>query len=425
MTETENSVTGIGRVNRLALCVWGAMLVLTGTCLRNRLVDATGGDWLVFVRVAVFAVGLLIGARMLLTVSRDGPQAVLRFYIVTLLISAVFCPAQKTALAYWLLTAGGIALTVRLTALSSDKRQLESMERMWVIIMLIIVVKDSAISLLAQGDAHDVELRRLGRDVTSPALLGLYAVLAFWLLPVVRGFERGAGLFMVRALLLGVVLATRTRIVMLALLGSALILYAMRRARTTARAFWLVVALGVACELAASCMGNDVLLWFNRGLEVEHLRSLTGRTEVWSAAMQMVSGSFKMMAVGCGHGMTRYYLNWQDSSPAFFASHCHSAWIEHLFSAGVLGLIGFTAVAWSGSGWVRRYPELHARHGARADRAAAVMTAILIVTLTEIPLGGRINPAALLFLFYVATLPGESASVPHTDLDMAPAKIST
>lgn len=131
--------------------------------------------------------------------------------------------------------------------------------------------------------------------------------------------------------------------------------------------------------------------------------------DVWESALRIVSGESTKLLVGFGYGATRFYLNWREESPKFFASHCHNSYIEHLFAMGLFGVVIFVILIFISTEWLTKYEQLIKMFGEQTCRNA-VSTVIIVVisSLTETTLGGRINPLALLFVLYIVCLDRKS-----------------
>lgn len=396
----------------LTIC-WIAMIVLTGTYLRGREAYATDADWLVLLRLGVFGLGALLGLRLLRRDFLRGPGArAIVAYLAVMLASCITSPSHRIVLGYWLLTAGSALVTLCAVHRRSREAGLTGLERVWLVTMLIILVKDSLSSLSYRATVDSLEAQRLGRDITSPAFMSLYATLAFWLLPALSAPAARAWRIAGRVFLAYVVIAARTRMLILNFFATAALRLGLVRRRNAAQ--WLLLGCAAALILIAGLVLGDpgqgwmgsLLSWFNRGLDSEAVRTLTGRLDVWTSAVRLTSQSLRTTLLGHGYGVTRYYLNWQDGSPEFYASHCHNAFIEHYFAAGLPGLAVFVVMIAVALRWVLRTHELAPRFaGGFALRAASVVLTILFVSLTEVPVGGgRVNPAMLLFFFYLAAL---------------------
>jgi len=403
---------------RAGIVIWVVMLILTGTYLRGREIYSTDTDWFVFLRLGVFGGGVVLTAAAFRERFTGGAATrILAVYLATLLASFLATTSHRIVLGYLLLTIGGVGVTACLVQRCRSREDFLTLERVWLVVMLLILLKDVLLFMSVSEEAEGIEAQRLGRDISSPALMGLYAALAFWLASsrdvVRRWFVRWPSM----VFLLYVVVASRTRVIISSFLAAAGIRFWLSCRNAVVK--WLLVpsAFAIAVSVTVVSLGSDsdstsgVAAWFNREQDAESLKTLSGRLDIWNSAVTMVGKDMRTLVFGYGYGATRYYLNWQDGSPEFYASHCHNAFVEHLFSTGILGAVAFMVIILVSFRWLTRFQEnAEAYSEGLALRAVGVIVTLVLSCLTEVPLGGRINPAALLFFFYLLALDHAPAS---------------
>ena len=143
----------------------------------------------------------------------------------------------------------------------------------------------------------------------------------------------------------------------------------------------------------------------NRSEDAATIMSVTGRTEIWSHAVDRILEGEKSILVGHGYGVSKFVLNENNTTASFFAYHSHNTFLEVLLSTGVLGALPFLLLIGYGFRWVTRFSELRQTFSLGFMlRAVAVITAILSSTLTESDLASKIGPVTIVFLFYLLSL---------------------
>jgi len=133
---------------------------------------------------------------------------------------------------------------------------------------------------------------------------------------------------------------------------------------------------------------------------------MTGRTEIWAYALEKISGAaLPQFLFGHGLGMTRFVLNDGYRATEYFAAHAHNSLLEIVLSMGVLGAIPFVLAALYGLGWVTNFARLRETFSSTfALHAVSVLSIILLSSVTEPFLGGKLGPVAMIFVFYVTAL---------------------
>jgi O-antigen ligase len=403
-------------VEKFAVFLWICSLILTGTYLRARDQQSASLDWLALSRLLVFGMGSAIGGYLIVGKGlwRSGATGWMLRFIGAAGASVLFAQSHKIVLGYWILLVGSSLLTFGLVLSAKDDIELERLKRIWVFTVFAIVVKDALIAISTSGteglrDIGDVE--RLGAGVTNPGSLSIMAAMTFWC--IIGRSESYGRWFRILAcpICVFVVLESRTRMVMISFAAAAVAFIMLKVEKGESLAIrilptatilggFLFVALILGLEPV-----NAIVNWFNRGQSSTEISSVTGRDQIWAAALALTFEEPIRVIFGHGYGATRFYLNWKPESPHFYASHCHCIYLEHLFSTGLLGLLAFVGLFWTSTRWLRKHADLSAHFPPSFVRGAAtIIVLFLVYSLIEVTPLGRTNPGTMLFLFYAAAL---------------------
>jgi O-antigen ligase len=410
-----------GGVNKKALALWIAILVLTGTYFRTREQDTIPStDWLTILQLLAGGFGILIGASLIKRYRCGyGGKAILAF-LIAVASSALFSPNWELVLGYWIVLAGAHMLTVGLVAQSSQQQTLDRIEQACFVTVVIILLKDTVIALAFTGmDAvDDSGIFRLGMGLTHANTMSVMASIAFWL--SFREDDSSSRCFLwwpVRCLLLAIVLLTRTRVAIVGLLMAGVV-RSIIRYRCADRRSEYPLLIAIPCWLL-SCVLLSALasLWgigavetvaaaFNRGEDAETVMSVTGRTEVWTHALEKISDApMPQLLFGHGFGTTRFVLNDGYRATEYFASHAHNSLLEIALAVGLIGVVTFVITVLYGLRWLTGFARLQKKFSLPfALHAVSVLTIILLSSLTEPFLGAKVGPVAMIFVFYVTAL---------------------
>ncbi len=406
-----------GNLFGCGLLTWVAIMVLTGTYLRVRDIEqATQIDWLVAARLAACLAGAGIGVILLRRGERGGPGRVaVLAYMVAAALSVLFGVDRTLVLGYWVLLAGGLLLTLGLVA-CADERRLQRVEQTWVVVMVVLLLKDAAIGILAPQlqESYGVEgAVRLGMGVTHANALGFGASLAFWLsfLPKPQGGRWV--LWLLRLLLLAIVVLSWSRNAMISLVAGGLLRAWLRQSERPLEGFhvrwFLLGSTATAAVLVALLLTMNVkpvveaALAFNRTSSLGSVTRLSGRSEIWPLAVEKSTSEPLRMMFGHGFGASRLVLNDERETLGFYAANAHNTLLEVVLTTGIFGLIAFAGIVAVSGRWLIRYRAMNAWAPAgMALRAATTLGIILIHSVTESIMGTRIGPVTLLWVFYVA-----------------------
>jgi O-antigen ligase len=403
------------RIVNISILVWGATVFFYGTNFRyDRVVYETGVDWLIIVRLLISFLGFILGITLINRNSnRIKIPSIIIMYIVVAGLSVFVSQGHKIVLGYWIPLLGSMILTVGLVQSDTDMKIINKMEKLWLIIVAIIILKDTITSYIMIKSDTEIDLsinqERLGVTISSPAILGLYAAIAFWISFGEQFKKNRVFMWISRLFFIYVMISTRTRIVLISFIIAGLLRLGFSQGKPIV-ARWILI---IACSLTVLGAGllsdeiglnkfSDTVNWINRGQQTETIETLAGRTDIWTSAIKKVFNQTSTAILGFGYGTSRFYLNWSVDSPKFYASHCHNAYIEHLFGLGLLGLIVFICLVIINMRWLTRYTMLKNTVSKDfSDHAISTVVILFISFLTESTMGGRINSLNILYLFYL------------------------
>ena len=403
-------------LRKIAILTFICILVLHGTFLRARPGLVTPAvDWLVVGRLLACAVGFAVG---IILIPKNRPLGfgakMLLLYACATAISAATSPYAAVVFGYFILLLGGSVLMIALTYRARGVVDLQTIEKVWFLTIVVLIIKDTATSLLFPEMAPPGEVVRLGMGVTHANQLSLLSVLVFWLsfrqrrtkhpilLPIM--------LWLLRAFLIYVIVGARSRVSVTAFLLGGLV-YLLFASRDYLRR-WVVVSAGVGALstffLLSLCFdqgwAKDVAGYARRGQERAALTTLTGRTLIWQHALGKSSES---PITGHGYAVTRLTMG-EVPHLRFQPYHCHNAVLEVFFSTGLLGIIPFLLILMYSLKWIKSFSRL--RRAFSTDLALHALCCVVIVlvsSLFEPRLAGKLDPVQPLFFFYLLILDRE------------------
>jgi len=399
-------------LRRAAVGVFVGVLVLNGTYFRSRsAVDVPTMDWLVLGRLlactAAAGVGLLLvryslplgfGARMLL------------LYGSACVLSTIRCPHGITSLGYCILLLGAGLLTVVLVYTARDLRQLRRIEWVWFLTAAALLVKDAFISLWAGAAVSDTGVTRLGMGITHPVEMSLTAAILFWLSFTKDRDGRLAslvGIWLLRAVFVGVLLAARTRTSILAFVFAGILRSILNDRDPVRRLVAVGAAVGTISTFALlnlysnQVWARDAVDYLRRGQDTAGLSTFTGRTYIWKHA---IPKTLETPILGHGYGVSRLTMG-RPQDAGFQPQHCHNALLEAFFSTGLLGLTFLAAMMVYSMKWM--IPDCGLRRAFGGDlttHAICALAVLFVASLLESTLAVKVTLLHPLFFFYLAAL---------------------
>jgi len=373
---------------------------------------------LVLLQLLAGGLGIVIGTSMIRKhrTGFGGKAAVA--CVVAAASSALFSEYPQVVAGYWVVLAGAYLLTIGLVRQCKRQEDLDVIEYACFLTLSAILLKDTVIALAyPYPDAPEGELFRLGMGLTHANTMSVLASIAFWMS---FGNDRPKTrllLWPARFLFVAIIVLSRTRIAMIGLALAGIIRSALRQTRGEKTgaypllvaipcAFMTVVLLSVLAaswEIPAVAMVADA---FNRGEDTQMVMSITGRTDIWAYALEKISDApWSQFLFGHGFGMSRFVLNDGYRATEYFAAHAHNGLLEIVLSMGLLGAIPFIVCVLYSLSWITRFASLQETFSmAFSLHAVAIVFIILLASVTEPFLGGKLGPVAMIFVFYYTAL---------------------
>jgi len=399
-------------LRKFGLFILICILVLHGTHIRVRTASvAPTMDWLVFARLLTCAIGFLVGIILLPRKVAWGFGAkVVLLYVLAAGASALNSPYSRTAVGYVILLSGASALMLALVYHARNVAQLEMIERIWLLTVGVLVVKDALTGLLFPELRRPGSAGRLGMGVTHATLLSLLAGLLFWMSFTSKRNKYAVILWPWRAFLLYVIIAAVSRVSIAAFIIGGLCYVLFRKTDYLNR--WMVVFSCVGILVTVFALGlsfgqswaNGIASYLRRGQDIAALATFTHRTEIWRNAAKQ---SLESPIIGHGYGVSRLVLP-PMSNKDFKAMHCHNEVLEVSFATGILGLIPFVAMSVYSLSWITRSSRLRRTFSTGFTLHAICLVAVLLISsLFETRISGRLTPIQPLFFLYLFTLDRE------------------
>lgn len=394
---------------RVAILIFVCILVLHGTHLRTRPgLEVPTIDWLVLARLLACAVGFMAG---IILIAKNMPLGfgakMLLLYAVAAGLSAVTSPYPTTVIGYFVLLLGSCLLMIGLTYSARNMAELETIEKVWFFTVAALVIKDTVTSLVFPAVAVPGQVVRLGMGVTHANELSLLATLVFWLSFSKKRTRHTILVWFLRAVLIYVIIAARSRVSLAALLLGGLV-YLFFASRDYLKR-WVTISAGVGALstffLLSLCLNQGwakgIVEYAKRGQKVAALTTLSARTLIWE---HVLNKSTESPITGHGYGVSRLTMG-SIPDARFQPYHCHNALLEVFFNTGIIGLIPFLLILVYDLKWImtfsRRRCTLSAGLGLHAICSIVIL---LTISIFEVSLAARVAPAQILFFFYLLTL---------------------
>jgi len=411
----ENMFEGTKGIIVFSLFFWLSIIFLVGTHLRSREGDLEPGiDWLVMVQI-VFSIAAVCLAVLLIILSKNPlgyGSKILIFYVIAAGLSALFSNYTFTVIGYWMLLLGISLLTIALVQRVKSEKALDMIENTWLILVTIMLLKDLITFYLIGNTSINGETTRLGTGVTHSNAMSLQAVLAY-ILSLDGEKKRPKYIWLLRFFFIFIIIGSRTRIAMLAFIFGNII-YAFFKARKyqylgiiILSSFFVIVLLyflGLSIDISFI---KNTFNSFNRNQDLETLMSLSRRTDIWDLAIYKIKHRpLENHLFGSGYGVTRLVLNENSRTALFFyAYHCHNVVLQHILAMGIFGVIPYIALVIYSLKWFITINNSREYFSERFQlHAIVIITIFFLISITEVPIGGKINPNVVLYLFYIISL---------------------
>jgi O-antigen ligase len=398
-------------LRRFGILIFVCILILHGTYFRNRpTVAVPKMDWLILAQLLTCATSFMVGIVLLpKNVAWGFGAKILLLYVLATGISAANSPYPLTVFGYFILLSGASVLVFALVYHAQNINQLEKIEKIWFFTVSVLIVKDALTGLLIPSLRPPDEVVRLGLGITHANQLSFFAGLLFWM-----SFRYSKGryhviLWLWRIFLLYVIIAAKSRVSIAGFITAGLCYYFFSTRDYLKR--WMVISctgfLAVSFMLSLSFGQNwacSISDYMKRGQDVEELITLTGRTYIWQ---NIANQSLESPIIGHGYGVSRLAMEPLPNAD-FQPAHCHNELLEVFFTTGLLGLVPFIGMLMYNLKWIRYSSRLqHVFPKALALDAMCLSVMLLVLSVFEIPLSGKLTPVQVLFLFYLMTLDRE------------------
>jgi len=418
-TIVSNRINTLDKLSRLSVVIWACMLVLFGTYIRSRPGDMIPEtDWLIIAQISISIFGGILGILLMLRQCmniRLGAK-VLFAYLVTTAFSAVFSPYSKIVIGYWFLLFGTSLLTLGIVQRAKTLKDLERIEKIWLITISLSLLKDTFIALffpeLIEIQVND-EPFRLGIGLTHANEMSILASVAFWISFKKDKLKYPIILWVFRLFFILIIMLSRSRVSLTCLLIGGVIWFwfqdtsqskqGLKRIVIFCTLFSIIIT-GILISSIELPGVNSLLNYLNRGQDVNTIMSLTGRTEIWSFAINKIFNGPISFLGGHGYGVTKLVLNDEGILP-FYAYHCHNAFLETFFGVGLLGFIPFVVLLFYSTSWLHNFKKLSRVYSSEfALHAVTIVSIVLTNSITESYISMKVNPIIVIYLFYILAL---------------------
>jgi O-antigen ligase len=396
-------------LHKFAIFIFICILVFHGTYFRIRPEAAAPTmDWLVFARLLTCAMGFMVGIVLLpRNIAWGFGAKILLFYVLATGISAINSPYPATVIGYFILLLGASVLMIALVYHAKNIVQLEKIEKIWFFIVSAFILKDTVTSLIFQEMRPAGEVVRLGMGVTHANALSFLAGLIFWISFTCKRSKYPLVLWLWRVFLLYVIIAAVSRVSIAAFVIGGLCYILFRRKEYLNR--WIVVFSCVGILVTVFALGlsfdqswaSDIVGYLTRRQDKTSLSTFSARTDIWQNAANQ---SLESPIIGHGYGVSRLTMGPLPNHD-FQPMHCHNEVLEVFFTTGLLGLIPFLLMFVYSLNWLRRSSWLSRTFSTDFTlHAICVVVMLLVSSIFEARIGGKLFPTHLLFFFYLLTM---------------------
>lgn len=403
------------KLYKFAVIIFISILVFHGTFFRTRpSVVVPTMDWLVFARLLTCSIGFIVGVILIpKNVSWGFGAKILLLYVLATGISVINSPYPTIVSGYVILLLGAGVLMIALVYHAQNAVQLEKIEKIWLITVSVLILKDAITSLLFPEMQTVGEVRRFGMGVTHANALSIFAGLAFWISFKKERVKNSLFIWLFRSLLIFIIIGAISRVSIAAFLTGGLF-YLFLNAKGSRNYFkrWIIVFSGVGVVSTFFLLSlsfnqgwaTDVNDYLRRGQDKTALTTFTGRTLIWQHVLKK---TLESPIIGHGYGISRLTMGELPTSDAQ-PSHCHNEVLEVFFNTGLLGLIPFLVMLMYSLKWMINYSRLSSLFSTDlALHAVCVIVMLLVSSMFEARIGGTLNPTQPLFFFYLLTLDRE------------------
>ena len=404
-----HSTVGSSRMYKFGVFMFICILVLNGTYIRGRSSDPDVDptlDWLILIRLLTCAIAFILGIILVpKNMSWGLGGKFLLFYTVAAGLSVIKSPYPMIAIGHFIQLVGISFLVIGLVYHAKDICQLQKIEKIWFMVVSVLIVKDTITSLLFPMEKMGVV--RLGMGITHAILLSTLAALVFWMSFKQNRTGKRLILWLLRAFLIYVMIYAISRTSIVAFVIGGFFYYLLNARDYLKRSAIIFDCISVVVVLFALALSFEhkaawaTVDYLRRGQDDKQLSTFTGRAYIWPHVFRK---SFESPIVGKGYCTSR--LTMGDIPEANFRPfHCHNEILEAFLNTGIMGLIPFIGMLIYSLGWIKNSSKLQKTFSKDlAIHAACVVAILLTSSMFASRLTGKLSPVQPLFFFYLLVL---------------------
>jgi len=319
----------------------------------------------------------------------SGCQRWISLFALVSLLSAAYSPRPFYSLA-WAFKLALVALVARMS--TAGIRDLKDLGTFWRVTLwgFICITVEPLIRALTHPSIA-FKAGRLNEAIASPTALSETAGVVLLLSLMLRSMDRRAWPLGFAVFGLVAMVASGGKTGIAAGVISATVFFMLQR-RLASGLGLLCGALVVGCIAFVVTPVHDYVTFYARSGDIE---TLTGRTELWSAALPSI-----MARPIWGHGYVASRFVAGQVEGIFRAGHMHNRFLEVLYNNGItgLGLIAAVMCATARNLWYVIRVRPSGTYLVVAVGSMAIYVNLLLVSLFEATLGGQAEPLFMLFL---------------------------
>jgi len=383
------------------------ILITHGTYIRVRpYSDVPTIDWLIMLRLLSCCVGIILGILLLRKNTSFGISTkILLLFICSCGISAIFSKYPTVVLGYTILILGAGMLLIGMVYSSPNRIYLIKIEQIWFIITSLSVIKDALISMVLLNYLGGEN--RLGMSSLHPNQLSFLAGIVFWLSFRNRGGKYALIYWSLRIFMLFIIIKAQSRASLLAFIVGGVCFLTLKYISDYRKTIIILCLIGVLFSSLGilyafnNRWSDPVMNYLKRGQDIREILSFTGRTELWKDAMKE---AIEKPVFGHGYGISRLFeIELGDYQQQ--AAHLHNEFLEVFFGTGLFGLVLFLFMILRYTKWITSFQGLGKKYGRYyAIHAICLLMMLLVTSIFEPRLGGRLTAIQPLFYLYLITL---------------------
>jgi O-antigen ligase len=330
----------------MSLLLWTFLLVLEqlfprrgeSEAVYEGTLSATAyGEALIWILIAIVTLVLSFNYPAHLRRLFQGSYAVVSVYAVLCLFSAAYAPKPMFSVAFaFKLLLVAVLLQMALTSM----RDLDDLRRFtrWTLAAFIVLAllplgqafsnPDSAFGWTSMSGAGETDVRL--NAIVHPIAVSQWGGIVLLLSMLLLYLDRKKWQFVISLAGATILLLGGGKAAIIAGLFSALLFLILQRSFRSA----LVFGVSVGCIAVLLMMTTPVFQHFGRYMQSGNVETLTGRTELWEAAMPAIQSH---LLFGNGYMASKFIS--RETEMYWDAGHMHNGFIEALYNNGLVGLL--------------------------------------------------------------------------------------